>query len=256
VIGPGIIKFFIADVPGLSDPVARARRLVVFAALRKDGLVVRMQPHRTQGTRVLWVDPPGPWYFGHLARIAVPTRHQTIDGRRLLPGVRTLNDMYHSQVYATADGLEFLYDKVTNAQAQAFLADLNLPPGSEVDLSSGTKFPWALWVHHQGHIMQAIKLSGGITRFTAVAFQFVLGETGTPRRPIVNTQAFRIDLPDPADSLLIFPFPEKSVIATITNAEDAHDTCSGNTELQETLAKRCRRGELVEATGACPESDL
>ena len=79
VIGPGINKFFIADVPGVSDPDCPTRNQAAFFARRSDGSLVRIQPYSSQGPRLLCVDRPGPDYYGHVARYSSP-------GSDLAPG--------------------------------------------------------------------------------------------------------------------------------------------------------------------------
>jgi len=81
VIGPGIYKFFIAEISNVSHPDCRAHSLVEFIVWRSDTSQVRIQPRSSQSVRVLFVDRPSPNYHSHLAREHLP-------GNLLGPGAR------------------------------------------------------------------------------------------------------------------------------------------------------------------------
>lgn len=222
VIGPGIYKFFIAEISNVSNPDCRTHSLVEFIVWRSDMSQVRLQPRSSQSERVLFVDLPGPDYHGHLARELLP-------GNLLGPGAQT-------GVIATGKGLKTLFDTVTNAEAQAALEGLRLAPDTEVNLSDGIQFPWPLWIHDQPAIMEVVGPNTGVCKFSAIAFSFYQGQRGATcdSRKYIEADAFCMDLQNPAISLLMFPRPSDVFIMSFDPTRTSPSSCCANhSELQE-----------------------
>ena len=210
-----VIKFYVADVPGVADPCNPGDSLSVFIALRADGSQVRIQPHRDQSALLLYLDRPGPSYHGHLARTkpwppgywgTIEEESQCLLCPRSGPERSSCADI---DVIATADGMIHLHDIMTTLEAQSALLSLELRQDEELDLSSGDRFPWVLWVHHQPEIMQIIRDSSGVTYFSAVDFSFMREET------LVKAQAFQLELQD-GPSLALIPVGGDLTIAPMT----------------------------------------
>ena len=212
VIGPGIFKFFIAEIPNVFHPDCRTHSLVEFIVWRSDTSQVRIQPRSSQGLRMLFVDRPSPNYYGHLAR-------QNLPGNILGPRAPT-------GVIADGQGLKGLYDTVTNAEASAALERLPVGLGldSEVNLSDGIRFPWPLWIHCQPEIMEVVIPNTGVTKFSAIAFSFLHGRS----QRCYTTRAFCIDLQHPGDSLLMFPFPSRVFSLRFDRTRDSPSSCCAN----------------------------
>ena len=213
----GIIKFYIAEVPGVADPCNPDDNLIVFIACRADGSQVRIQPHRDQPALVLYLDRLGPAYRGHLARTTPWPPWPQSWGPPPYEGECRLCPRYGPEpcswaslgVIATADGLMNLHDIVTTLEAQSARLSLELCTGQELDLCSGERFPWALWVHHQPEVMQIIGDSNGVTYFGAVDFSFM--REGS----LVKAQAFQIDMEE-GTSLALIPVDRVLTIAPMT----------------------------------------
>lgn len=60
VIGPGVNKFFIEEIPNMSDPECRTRSLVAFIVWLLDNSQVLIQPYRSREPTLLFIDPRGP----------------------------------------------------------------------------------------------------------------------------------------------------------------------------------------------------
>jgi len=232
VIGPGITKFFIADVPGVSDPHCPTRNLVAFFARQSNGSLVRIQPDGSQGTRLLYMDRPSPWYCGHVAR-----HTPTLSGHEL-PGTRLAQEGPWRAI-ATTEGLrDSLFDTVSNVEARAALAGLQLPQGVVMDLSRGDKFPWVLWVHHQPDLMNVIKETQMyIWKFTATSFTYI--QEGRERPRLIEAEAFRmhLDAGSRGTDFILVPLPNNKLIITeIEPLFDASACFLNNRPLQDALA--------------------
>jgi hypothetical protein len=218
-VGPGIVRFFIAQVPHVSDPDCRTRSLVAFVAWRSDGSQVRINSGRASGDRLLYIDKVGPNYFGHLART-----HYDPDECSLAPGAPM-------GVIANKKGLTNLYDTVTDAEAQAALYGLQLNQDTHVDLSDGIVFPWPLWVHHNSEIMEVIGPNTGVLKVSAIACNIPL----MSKMEDIKAVAFRIDLLKPPLSLLLFPLPSSVFVMGIDPTSDPSIGCTNHAELQEAV---------------------
>lgn len=219
----GIIKFYAAYVPGVSDPRTLGDRLPVFIAWRADGSQVRIQPRRDQPALLLYVDPPGPNYFGHLARKTAwpPGCWETPKAEcRLCPRAGAERcSLAGPDVIATADGMLDLHDFVTNLEAQSALRSLNLQQGQGVDLSAGDKFAWVLWVYYQPDIMKLIRDSPGVTQFSAVDFSFMR------EKSLVKAQVFQIDLQHGSSWALIPVGRDVTIAPMTTHTPTGHSEC-------------------------------
>ena len=174
----GIVKFYVVEIPGVSDPSNSGNCLLAFIAWRSDGSQVRIHPRTNQPALLLYVDRPGPDYQGHLARRTPwPPGYWrtplTEAECRLCPRLGAeIYGLINYGVIATADGFDDLHDIVTNIEAEAALQSFDFSRDHELDLSQGDLFPWVLWVHHQAAIMAEIRQNRGITKFAAIMFGF------------------------------------------------------------------------------------
>jgi hypothetical protein len=194
VLGPGVTQFQVVKyfgVPLRYSIKAYYPHQADFLVKRSDGSQVLLNPHRT--AQVLYVDRRGPKYFGELARRDPPpagcwgvSEDQAIC--RLCPELMAERDgQPTADVIATAAGMEGgLTDPMTNKEASAWLCNLELIPGQEVDLSDGTVFPWVQWIHNQPTIVQ--QFAGGVLKFVAVCITF----EGRFTRRVVG-KVFRMD---------------------------------------------------------------
>ena len=234
VIGPGIIKFFIADVPGVSDPECPTRNLAAFYARRSDGSLVRIQPNSSQGSRLLYVDLSGGDYGSQVARTTPPWSGFNA------PGSRLAKTGPYDAVATKAGLMDNIYDTVSNVDARAALRGLLLTSGeASMDLTSGKDFPWVLWVHHQPTLMKLVK-DRYIFKFMAVTFYFVHGPRGMAGRPLVQAKAFRIHLRGGARPtvFILVPRPDDTVvIAEIGTFSPDCTCCVNNPMLQDALAE-------------------
>ena len=250
VIGKGINKFFIAEVPKLSDPEHRTRSLVAFIVLRSDGSQVRIQPYSDRDPTLLYVDQPGPNYYGHIASLTEwPSGSRRCEG--LLFPVTDPNamgsDFWNASV--TTDHWKDLHDTVTNAEAIACLNGHNLAANMILDLSDGTVFPWVLWVRNQIDIMKVIRLSRGVNHFSLVVFHF----HWDLQAQHISARAFRLEmlLSDGPKCLLLFPLPSEVVVVEIEPHIHPAMCCFQNPTLQQQLAtefSRDRPREPVQPT--------
>lgn len=188
VLGPGVTRFEIkrvAGVSGTSSMYTTTQGRVDYFVTRSDFSQVRLHPHRydTADLYVLYVDRPGPIYYGHLARQTpwpdgcwgTPLGQSTCRLCPELPAER--HGQLTADVIATAAGMEGgLADLMTNADATAALETLDLSPGQEINLSDGKVFPWVRWISKQPTIVN--EFAGGVTKFAAVCFKFKGRRTG------------------------------------------------------------------------------
>ena len=214
VVGPGISRFFIGEVPLVSDPDDGTRSLVVFVVRRYDGSLLRIQPKpdAAESPLLLLVDRLGPDYVHcNLARLAEPGPY--FEPRGLAPGAP-------EEACANARGLATLYDTVTNVEARAALASLHLGYYDVKDLSDGMKFPWPLWIRTLPVVMQAIQRSNGVHKFTAISFELTREPPETA--DLINSSGFawiKVHafcvhlLCSPARSLLLFPLRSNLLMA-------------------------------------------
>lgn len=233
VVGPGINKFFIAEVPHISDPRSRTRSLVAFVALRSDNSQVRIHPRNNCRPDVVFVDPPRLDYLGHLAREVKPSPDSLAAGSLLVSTAGEPID-----VIATRGGMRTLYDTVTNAEARAALDGLQLVVNTQIDLSDGSKFPWPCWVRCNPDLMEDdLAQCLGVVKFSAVAFSFPRGSGGAPcgGRNDIETQAFRIDLKGPDTSVLMFPFHSGVFLQGLKTGLEPSSCCTNNRELQDVM---------------------
>ena len=250
VIGPGVSKFFVAEITHLSDPERRTRSLVAFIVLRVDGSQVRIQLHgHHRSPTLLYVDRPGPRYYGHIARDISWPRGKHAECQ-LLPGATTgaLSDDTRNAI-VIKEGWKGLYDTVTNVEARTCLAACHLVPDQVLDLSDGALFPWVSWVHDKEEIMEVIRSGTGVVNFAAAAFNFHWAR----RQSYVTAVAFRIELMPCGGPtcLLVFPLPERLFVMEINPDIALSKCCDRHTELQELLASEFYRDqprEPVQAT--------
>ena len=233
VIGPGIIKFFIAYVPGVSDPKCPTRNLAAFYARRSDGSLVRIQPNSSQRSTLLYMDLPGGRYGSQVARTTRPGSGFNTPGSRL-------TQLGPDDAVATRAGLaDSIYDIVSNREARAALRGLRLPTNSSMDLTSGKDFPWVLWIHHQPTLTTLLE-NRPIYKFLAVAFDYVHGPKGMTGLPPVKAEAFRMYLAGGGGTtvFILVPLPDDTVvISELGTMPPDCACCVDNPTLQEALAE-------------------
>jgi len=248
VLGPGITKFEIVRISGVEDTssiVVKDLGRVDFFVTRADRTQVRLHPHQHKHAQLLYVDRPGPKYWGHLARRTpwpagcwgataeqstcrlcpdLPAERQGLPTADVIATVAGMPDKPGN---AGQPGGTELADRMTHAVASVELQKLIFEnPNNEIDLSDGTVFPWVRWLHHQPQIKN--QLASGVTKFCAVIIGFVSRRTGAA----VKGRIFRMDRLDAPPLALLPGYKSGSELVT-----DNYGTYPAMDAMQDALEK-------------------